>query len=526
MRRAACIKPALAVAAAAALLSFSLVHAVQVSGGGSAQTDCYARFEVRVPASAAVSTQQIECMDGDAACDNDGECTDSCRFPVALCLNQPGDGSPCVPPYPPDALRAVNVRPARFALPVPPLDSSVCGAFTDVVVKLRRGGRGRRPGKATIRVNAMSSSRPRRDRNQLWLRCLPNPACTVGAGGQCARNAAGGPDRLRATVLADGNDLDNGWTGVWHNFPVPGDARLELCLSDCDGTADAECTVTGFTGPGTPNGSAFGPPLPLLAGGVPACVVNHFQPGPVTGTANITTGDLSATVDLFADVYVTDAMDVCPRCDGGTCDSGWRRGAPCTVDGTVEVVNSLSPDKTFRLSQQCIPAGLRVLRLNVTLPITTGSLGTPGTGGSRPCREGEALGVPAKDNDCDGPCTAVCALGGPACTQMVTDPTRPGETICRDVKGGLSQLCCSDNPTLPCFPTETGGTGIVRTGRPLAPTPPASDPSYSKIAEGVVLAATFCEGATGDALIDTVSGLPGPGALLLNTRMEWLKNGQ
>jgi hypothetical protein len=49
------------------------------------------------------------------------------------------------------------------------------------------------------------------------------------------------------------------------------------------------------------------------------------------------------------------------------------------------------------------------------------------------------------------------------------------------------------------------------------------DPSYPKTAEGTAIVGTFCEAATGNANIDTVSGLPGPGALLFTTRLVFSK---
>jgi hypothetical protein len=39
-----------------------------------------------------------------------------------------------------------------------------------------------------------------------------------------------------------------------------------------------------------------------------------------------------------------------------------------------------------------------------------------------------------------------------------------------------------------------------------------------------VLAATFCEAATGSSIIDTTAGLPGPGALLLSGTATFVGN--
>jgi hypothetical protein len=526
------MKSSVVAVALALVITAATTDAVQVPGGGSARSDCYARFEVDVPA--AVSTRQVVCADGDTACDQDGQCNDACRFRVAVCLNQSDNRPTCVPPFPPSALKAVRLprRGPAAALALPPLDSSACGAFLDVDVplKVKRQGRVKKPRTQKIKLKAVSRAKPRRDNDVLRLTCQPNPACADGGpppGLTCPANEAGGPDTLVVTIKPDGNDLDNGWTGVSHNFPIPSDSKLTFCLSGCDGTeANPMCTATGATGADSVNTNTFGPPLPLVAGGVPVCVINRFATSSITSEGNLVTGEVTGSVQLKSDVFVTDINKVCPRCESGTCDSGVNIDKACDVDGTVLVVNSIAANKTFKLSKDCPPFGTPVSSLDITLPITTGQIGTPGTGGSKPCREKEAQGVPVKDNDCAGTCSCgptACALGSPACTQMVPSPVDPTQMICKDQKGGLTQCCCSNNPGLSCQPTEAGNVGIIRIGRPLPPTPAVPDPTYPKVADGAVLAATFCEAATGNANIDTVSGLPGPGALLFNTRMEFTK---
>ena len=76
-----------------------------------------------------------------------------------------------------------------------------------------------------------------------------------------------------------------------------------------------------------------------------------------------------------------------------------------------------------------------------------------------------------------------------------------------------------NDATVPCFPTRDAD--IVRAGRALAPTPPWPDPTYPKTATGTVLVATECYAPTTAFGPDQVSGLPGPVALILNTRAEW-----
>src|SRR5205807_792478 len=49
----------------------------------------------------------------------------------------------------------------------------------------------------------------------------------------CTSNPDGGPDMLDLTVSEHGSDLDAGWTGVDHNFPLVPNATLRMCLATC-----------------------------------------------------------------------------------------------------------------------------------------------------------------------------------------------------------------------------------------------------------------------------------------------------
>src|SRR5262249_20976749 len=138
----------------------------------------------------------------------------------------------------------------------------------------------------------------------------------------CPSNAAGGPTSMAFVVQGPGSDLDIGWTGELHGFPVTPNATVILCLSGCDGGADPVCDAAGASGTGTLNGEVFGSPVPLLTAGVPLCLVNRFR-GDITGAAaNEQTGDVSVVIPLLSGVYVTRTDQVCPRCVGGACDSG------------------------------------------------------------------------------------------------------------------------------------------------------------------------------------------------------------
>ena len=80
------------------VLAWSTAHAVQLRGGGKAETDCLLALELG-PAAVVdppKTPKAWECRDG-APCDRDGACNGSCRLQVRLCANQSGDAA-CVPP--------------------------------------------------------------------------------------------------------------------------------------------------------------------------------------------------------------------------------------------------------------------------------------------------------------------------------------------------------------------------------------------------------------------------------------------
>src|SRR5258706_14787850 len=74
-------------------------RAALLPGGGSPRSDCYLEFQVN---GHELTARNVECTDGDPACDLDGACDGTCRFGVAVCLNQRDPTLPnCTPPFPP-----------------------------------------------------------------------------------------------------------------------------------------------------------------------------------------------------------------------------------------------------------------------------------------------------------------------------------------------------------------------------------------------------------------------------------------
>src|SRR5262249_4994283 len=161
----------------------------------------------------------------------------------------------------------------------------------------------------------------KKDKDVLKVRCVPNTG-----GGECPANPQGGPRELQLLAASSGTDLDNGWTGNSHNFPVVSNSELRVCLTGCGATSNPQCTAdeaqtvedTEEKGRRTRvRGEPSGPPLPLLAANTPVCVVNRFAATKVTGvTASIETGVVTGTVNLLSDVFLTTTSQVCPRCSG------------------------------------------------------------------------------------------------------------------------------------------------------------------------------------------------------------------
>ena len=90
-------------------------------------------------------------------------------------------------------------------------------------------------------------------------------------------------------------------------------------------------------------------------------------------------------------------------------------------------------------------------------------------------------------------------------SHQIDDPSNPGQQICQDSKGGTSQFCCANDSTQPCFPDV-----ITRNG--LAAIPIDDGTGASSATE--VFAGTFCIPPTGTCTVDSLTGLPGLGAVL------------
>jgi len=492
---------AVALAAATAVPA----HAVVVVGGNG-KADCYTGLDVS--ANGPILKQTPTSITA-------GACGGSCTFTVKACVGL-SEPSKCTA----TALSGLTSTPA---VPNPATlgPENACGAEQTVTVTLP-GKKKKAKTKIKLQADA-AAAKPKKDKDNIKLFCKANNDDQCGGVGcptTCA-NPDGGPSRLVLTIGDKGTDLDNGWTGNSHNFPLVPGGVLDMCLTGCNETSDTVCDVCGKVGPGTGTGVQFGAPLPLFANNVPVCVVSRWRQD-VTGTVDVATGDTAIKVGLFSDVYLTDATSVCPQCKNGSCNGGPNQGKACTVEAAqFPVFRTANQTDHYDLSSTCVPSSpVATLQIDFD-PLTSGTANP--LNGDTPCKAkpGEPAGIQPRKDDCGGGGCAAGNCTGNACVEQVEDPTSPGTMVCKDSKGGLSQACCVNKTSQPCFLRDASGN-LTRTGKANPPQPPLPDTTYPKSQTGV-LASTFCIPATGTNTIDTVTGLPGPGTILLNGGGTWTK---
>ena len=468
---------------------------VTISGGGRVNSDCYAEFVV-TGQNAPGSPTLVQCNDGDA-CDLDGLEDNSCTFGVQVCAFQ-SDVEGCTP----QEVTAFPTNTAALTTPSVPVTTATCAAQSSVIVPLVQKNSGLKPGTKKLKLAAQSTGKPKSDKDKLSLKCLTPLK-------HCDPNPTGGPNELDFFILDHGTDLDTGFSGASHNFPIPLGSFLKMCLTECGTSTNPVCQASVPTGPDTLNGETFGPPLPLFASGAPTCIVNRFDLDKAAHAAvNMETGtvDFDAPVPLLSEVWSSSSVKVCPECKGGHCDTGAKLGASCTVEGTVPVYNPTSKETTrYSLSHDCPPGGTQASKngtIPIDLPITTGM---QSKSGSKPC-PGQA-----KDDSC-GSSASTCSL------ECSADP---------DSKGGTNQWCCTDQKHTPCFPTASNSGqpdhAIVREGTPIPAEPAWPNPTYPKTLAERRDIALFCIGSSGSGVVDQVAGLPGPGAIVFNGMVKVLK---
>ena len=494
-----------------------------IPGGHLGHADCLAEWRVtshRMGPSRGAS--DLDCEDGDPSCDADGVQNGSCTFDVSICTLQTDPLVPaCVPPAALTAMRNVSPQLA----PPSSMSRAGCGRATPLIATLRGRVRRsvvvdipiprgapmvfvRRPSRRVrLRMTAMAPGM--HDVNRLVLRCVPSSVCTQP---NCPPSSRGptAPNELVLDIAASGSDLDLGSTGLGHNLLVP-PTPVHACLDGCDAATTPSCDMRVVTGEGTVNGTTFGPPRPLLVGGLPLCLVSLWaEPVVGGGIANVATGAVDVTLPLRVQAYLASPDGICPRCVGRRCQGGANDGGACEVDGTFFPGAVL--EESYQVSKACPPADSPVATLALNVPLTTGTSMLEPAAGQDPARP---CAAPNDPTSAGAPCACGSDCTGDACAFHVTD-SATGALICLDARGGVSQRCCTDDTTRPCFATP-----VTRVGHAAVPSPAWPDPRYPK-SGGFSLAATFCVGATGTDPIDSVFGFPGPGAVILPGKASWM----
>jgi hypothetical protein len=349
--------------------------------------------------------------------------------------------------------------------------------------------------------------------------------------------------------------VDVGWQGPGHNLRILEGAEFTADLSNCDGSTDTLCDLSGAT-----NGLPFGPPSPLLAGGVGACVMLDFA-ADITGTIDVATGDVSEQTTLHGRFYGGGAdVNPCPICvptdedpelgESGLCSAGPNEGMPCTVQGLTRPVLA-------GVSHDCPPNPLSFIgEFTIPVSMTTGSISVATTVDSPRCTGtgwnsqkchcdtcDDLAATPCSSNaDCPlsgGICGGRRCIGGPnAGAPCSTASQCPAPSVCArpgqptQLNGCSDQVCtatadggyCAEGPMLracdiesyrECFTDDdcpaAGDSCVVRpqsclpdvvtaTGAPDVPSGNVAHPT---------LVGSFCMGPTYSVANNYTAGLPG-----------------
>jgi len=184
--------------------------------GKSKKSACYAGFEVDCSGGAPTLTG-TKIVNGTTS-------GTVCTFNVQLCVNEPVSG--CT------QANVTGFKKNTGNLPLPSLGSAHnCGTSLSIAVPLK-GKKQNKPGKKAIVSIATSDGKPKNGPAVLVLKCTKSTSagtCGGAATTACPANSAGGGNMATVTVDNSGTDLDSGWTGTSHNFPVVGGSMLKFC---------------------------------------------------------------------------------------------------------------------------------------------------------------------------------------------------------------------------------------------------------------------------------------------------------
>src|SRR5262249_20779661 len=244
-----------ALALTAGLLSQAFAAEVPGKKG-----NCSAVWETG-PAAVTVGNARstLTCTAGDSTGDADGVANGVCVVQLTACVGQAAQG--CTP----GTLTTLTFTGATLkklsgfvAPPVsPPGACGVPGTLNVPLIRVPKNtSKPLKKYKNSKKVTLLMKSKG--FQNKLVVQCVTQGA--PGTPPTCPnRESPGLPSQITLTVptadrahpeQGNGSDLDNGWTGTSHNFPVIGGSSLKYCLSGCDGTSTFECTGSGGTSAG------------------------------------------------------------------------------------------------------------------------------------------------------------------------------------------------------------------------------------------------------------------------------------
>ncbi len=384
--------------------------------------------------------------------------------------------------------------------------------------------------------------------------------------GQCSAGCTCPSSAQITFTVQDVADLDTGWTGTAHDLKVQKGSTISGELSNCDGVSDFDCDFFGNVGSSCSADpgqaclsdsdcsagycviSTFGPPLPLSAGGVPACIVNRFATD-VTGTYNMQTGAASLFTRLSSVVHLgVQVSRPCPICDCGlpdphNCQIGdtgtctdVSGSPPCTVQGT----GPLGPT-----SNNCLPsASSNVSGGGLDIPFAPITTGTSTFPSNQPC---DGSGFQDKSCWCDGQpqpssCLTACDGGSNNNAPCDSDANCPGapagscKPLCRQISGkavgegecvaGPIVQTCAGAPEIGCqtdsnCPSGKGPCQAKNQRCFLDPIVRIGTPSTTLNTS----VATFCIPKTSATAINSTAGLPGPGAISFQASVDLKKCG-
>ncbi len=316
----------------------------------------------------------------------------------------------------------------------------------------------------------------------------PNPSC--------------GDATHHLTLTTDAGDYDRGWTGISHDGAFGAFRQLEADLCCAGNVCVAE---NGYA-----VGSTIGGPQPLSSGGVPICVQNVLRE-PIVGTYDLSTGCGDLALPIEARVFLEqDIGKPCPLCIGdatpndgarsGTCEGGTAQGSPCDVHSLNASLGPTSVD--------CPPAGSSVGEINIDLDLTTG---TAAVSSSRDCIASSFE---------PGSCYCPDQLQPNSCTdrQCVNGscPAGPIDGVCSSAR---HRSCRIEKAGADCRDIFPGAGGCIAKTRPCFG-PEITRTGQCGTSTATWVSAGFCLPTTRAVAINTTTGLPGPGALTVDTTVD------